>query len=84
MITPRQRSVLAWVDTFVREHGYGPSYDEIRVGVGLASKGTVHGFIERLRERGMIAPAQRHLKRGLRLTRPGQQILRMSANAQST
>lgn len=39
--TKRQRELLNWVDAFVKEHGYGPSYREIMNGLGYKSVSTV-------------------------------------------
>lgn len=39
--TKRQRELLNWVDAFVKEHGYGPSYREIMSGLGYKSVSTV-------------------------------------------
>lgn len=39
--TKRQRELLNWVDAFVKEHGYGPSYREIMNGLSYKSVSTV-------------------------------------------
>lgn len=52
--TKRQRELLNWVDVFIKEHGYGPSYREIMNGLGYKSVSTVAIHINGLLERGYI------------------------------
>lgn len=52
--TKRQRELLIWVDTFIKEHGYGPSYREVMNGLGYKSVSTVAVHINGLIERGYL------------------------------
>lgn len=52
--TKKQRELLAWVDGFIKEHGYGPSYREIMNGLGYKSVSTVAVHIDGLIERGYL------------------------------
>ncbi len=52
--TMRQRELLTWVDTFIKEHGYGPSYREIMNGLGYKSVSTVAIHINGLISRGYL------------------------------
>lgn len=52
--TKRQRELLGWVDGFIKEHGYGPSYREIMHGLGYKSVSTVAVHIEGLLTKGYI------------------------------
>ena len=52
--TMRQREPLTWVDTFIKEHGYGPSYREVMSGMGYKSVSTVAVHIDGLIERGYL------------------------------
>lgn len=52
--TKRQRELLNWVDGFIKEHGYGPSYREIMNGLGYKSVSTVAIHIEGLITRGYL------------------------------
>jgi repressor LexA len=52
--TKRQRELLNWVDGFIKEHGYGPSYREIMNGLGYKSVSTVAIHIEGLISRGYL------------------------------
>ena len=53
-ITKKQKRVLDWIRTFVADHGYSPSYEEIARGLQFSSKGTVHKHLKNLMEKGYI------------------------------
>lgn len=52
--TKRQKELLDWVDAFIKEHGYGPSYREIMNGMGYKSVSTVAIHIDGLITRGYL------------------------------
>lgn len=52
--TKRQRELLNWVDGFIKEHGYGPSYREVMSGLGYKSVSTVAIHIEGLISKGYL------------------------------
>ncbi len=69
MVSQRQdfrREVLRFVEGFVKENGYPPTYDEIRESVGLSSKSHVDYYLDALEEDGLIERSPR-TPRGLRL-----------------
>jgi repressor LexA len=47
-LTRRQKEVLDFIESFVRENGYSPSYEEIAQGLKLASLATVHKHLSAL------------------------------------
>ena len=47
-LTRRQKEVMDFLSTFIVEHGYSPSYEEIASGLRLASLATVHKHIQAL------------------------------------
>lgn len=53
-LTKKQREVLDYIEGFVQENGYTPSYREIAQGLGLSSPSTVHQHIQALCEKGVI------------------------------
>lgn len=55
-MTEEQSKCLAFIDRFIREHGFSPSYDEIAAGLGLSpkSKGVVHNYVVCLEREGKI------------------------------
>jgi hypothetical protein len=54
-LTPRQAECLAFIRAYIDSHGCSPSYQEIADGIGVVSKGHVHGLIHQLAARGHLA-----------------------------
>lgn len=52
--TKKQRELLTFVDGFIKEHGYGPSYREIMNGMGYKSVSTVAIHIDGLISKGYL------------------------------
>lgn len=52
--TKRQKELLDWVDAFIKEHGYGPSYREVMNGLGYKSVSTVAIHIDGLISKGYL------------------------------
>lgn len=52
--TKRQKELLDFVDVFIKEHGYGPSYREVMVALGYKSVSTVAIHIDGLISRGYL------------------------------
>ncbi len=52
--TKRQQELLLFVDSFIKEHGYGPSYREIMNGLGYKSVSTVAIHINGLISKGYL------------------------------
>lgn len=53
-ITPRMRDCFDAIQEHLLRHGVAPSYDELRVALGVSSKGVVNRLVIGLRERGWI------------------------------
>ncbi|PZN10227.1 MAG: repressor LexA [Bacillota bacterium] len=53
-LTKRQRQILEYIKTCIRERGYPPSVREIGEAVGLKSTSTVHAYLSRLEQKGFI------------------------------
>jgi repressor LexA len=53
-ITRRQRQLYDFISEFVQKNGYSPSYDEIRIGMGLNSLATVHKHVTNLEKKGLL------------------------------
>jgi repressor LexA len=58
--------VLEFLEAYLVENGYPPTYEEIREAVGLSSKSHVDYYLEGLEEDGLIERTP-HTPRGLRL-----------------
>jgi repressor LexA len=52
--TKRQKELLDFVDIFIGEHGYGPSYREVMTALGYKSVSTVAIHINGLIEKGYL------------------------------
>lgn len=53
-ITRRQHEVYTYIQRFVEEHGYSPSFEEIGQGLGLSSLATVHKHVSNLERKGLL------------------------------
>lgn len=53
-LTKQQSRVLRFIKEYCNKHEYSPSYDEIKEGIGLASKSGIHRIMTALQERGHI------------------------------
>jgi hypothetical protein len=67
--TKKQRELLVFIDTFIKEHGYSPSYREIMNGCSYTSVATVALHIGSLTQRGHLRKRD-HSARSLELTQP--------------
>ena len=53
-MTAKQKAALDFIRTFIAATGTSPSYDEIRIALGLGSKSRVHEIVHALIERGYL------------------------------
>ena len=53
-LTQRQKECLDFVNWFIRENGYSPSFQEISDALDLRSKSAAHRLMHGLRDRGHI------------------------------
>jgi len=65
MLTPRQLAAYEFITAFIDRQGYAPSYDEIRLHLGLRSLNAVAKLVVQLRRRGALAAAPSNAKRSL-------------------
>ena len=65
-LTKRQKEILGFIESFIMEHEYAPSYVEIASAFGLSSPATIHQHVEALKTKGYLL-ADDHAKRGLEL-----------------
>lgn len=66
MLTPLEHRILDFIRAFIVRHGYGPTLTEIGAAAGIGSKGTVHRYVQSLKDKGRLAHAERGW-RGIRL-----------------
>jgi SOS-response transcriptional repressor LexA len=55
----KQRELLGYIDGFIRQHGYGPSYREIMRGIGYKSVSTVAIHVDNLIAKGFLTKRTR-------------------------
>ncbi len=79
VVTRRQKQVLDYLRGYMREHGYGPSLEEIGRHLGVTSLATVHKHLTRLEERGAIRRRARQSRSVEVLERPGRRARRDGA-----
>nr|WP_313022868.1 hypothetical protein [Brucella intermedia] len=53
-LTPKQKEALDFIKGYIATNGYGPSYDEIRIGLGFSSRTSGHRLVHSLVKRGAI------------------------------
>ena len=53
-LTKRQQAVYNCIESFVAEHGYGPTVREVCQSLGLSSPSTVHVHLKALEDKGFI------------------------------
>ncbi len=53
-LTKRQKQILDYVDEFLKENGYAPSFEEIAEEFGYSSLATVHEHLSNLERKGYI------------------------------
>jgi SOS-response transcriptional repressor LexA len=57
--TKKQRELLGYIEAFIKEHGYSPSYREIMSGLGYTSVATVALHVNNLIKRGHLRKRDR-------------------------
>lgn len=57
--TKKQRELLSFIEKFISEHGYSPSYREIMTGLNYTSVATVALHVNSLIKRGHLAKRDR-------------------------
>jgi len=54
MVTKRQKQLMDYLQSYIAEHQYAPTLDEIGRHFGLASLATVHKHLQNLERKGLI------------------------------
>ena len=65
-ISDKQQEMLAFIETFVDENGYPPTYEEIRTGLNISSKSLVNYHLEVLENAALLTRSP-NTPRGIRL-----------------
>jgi len=70
--TKKQRELLTFIEQFIGEHGYSPSYREIMAGLNYTSVATVALHVNNLIKRGHLRKRD-HSARSLEVTDPSEE-----------
>ena len=54
MLTPKQKQILEFIEAFIKENDYAPSYREIADNFGFSSVATVAEHVENLKNKGYL------------------------------
>ncbi len=54
MLTEKQHDLFIFIDDYIKKNGFAPSFDEMRMAVGLKSKSGIHSLVQNLIDRGFI------------------------------
>jgi len=58
-LTRRRKSVLDFIEAYIKLHGVSPSYEAIAIGVGLKAKANAHRIVKRLEADGFVTTSRR-------------------------
>jgi repressor LexA len=76
--TKKQKELLGFIEAFINEHGYSPSYREIMNGLNYTSVATVALHVNNLVKRGHLVKRE-HSARSLEVVAP-QQAAKITTN----
>jgi repressor LexA len=68
MLTRKQHELLTFIDRYLRDTGFSPSFDEMKDALNLRSKSGIHRLISALEERGFLS-RRHHRARALEVLR---------------
>ncbi len=77
--TKKQRQILTYIEAFITEHGYSPSYREIMNGLEYTSVATVSLHVNNLIQRGHLIKRD-HSARSLEVTAPSEIEVKLQSN----
>ena len=60
MVTKRQKQLLDYLRTYIEQHGYAPTLEEIGKHFSLSSLATVHKHLQNLERKGRIRRLHHH------------------------
>ena len=75
-LTPKQKKVLDFIESFLSREGYPPSQQEIAQAFGFSSLGTVQNYLVRLEREGFLS-RDWNARRGMKLLRPKESRLEL-------
>jgi repressor LexA len=80
MLTRKQHELLTFIDRYLKQTGYSPSFEEMKDALQLRSKSGIHRLISALEERGFLR-RHHHRARALEVVRLPDDIVARTASA---
>lgn len=77
--TKKQKELLGFIESFIAEHGYSPSYREIMAGLNYTSVATVALHVNNLIKRGHLVKRD-HSARSIEVVKEGESPARITSN----
>ncbi|HSW85296.1 MAG TPA: hypothetical protein VLF79_01615 [Candidatus Saccharimonadales bacterium] len=77
--TKKQKEMLGFIEAFIAEHGYSPSYREIMAGLNYNSVATVALHVNNLIKRGQLRKRD-HSARSLEVLAASQNLTKVTSN----
>jgi repressor LexA len=71
-LTRRQKQILDFIESYIRQHGYAPSFEEIAAQFSFSSLATVHEHLTNLERKGYIRRAHNESRAIELVPQPGQ------------
>jgi repressor LexA len=68
LLTPKQKQILEWIESYLNTHQTKPSRREIANGIGLSSPATIQQHIEALEKKGYLKRGETRESRALQWT----------------
>ncbi len=62
MLTFKLKKLLIFIDAYITANGIAPSYDDMRKGMELQSKSSIHRMVSALVERGFLRQIANHAR----------------------
>ena len=72
-LTQRQHQVFSYIERYIGEHGYSPSYEEIQAELRVKSVSSVYDYVDVLTEKGWVRKAFNR-PRSLELVPEGEEV----------
>ena len=73
-LTPKEKGVLEYIENYISEMGYSPSFLEIKDHFGFASNNSVQNYLKQLEAKNYIFNPGGNQKRALRVTQSSQTL----------
>ena len=65
MLTKKQYKLLDFIDKYQKRSGISPSFEEMKIGLGLKSKSGIHRLVKNLEDRDLKSLNKQIVKAGI-------------------